>query len=118
MLLYTPNKKKLMAWCSVDKCGNAERSNTLTLFFQNYTTTVLWIPYLNFFITNVLENCTLQTCVQKGYTLQNREMFYLKGSSRVDGQRVKVDARRSEAKRSGKLKNAKNIVLHCLCQLG
>ncbi len=35
-------------------------------------------------------------------------MFYLKGSSRVDGQRVKVDARRSEAKRSVKLKNAKN----------
>jgi len=47
----------------------------------------------------------------------NREMFYLKGSSKVDGRRVKVDARRSEAKRSVKLKNAKNIVLHCLCQL-
>jgi hypothetical protein len=39
-----------------------------------------------------------------------REMFYLKGSSRVDGQRVKVDARRSEAKRSVKLKKCKK---HC-----
>ncbi len=41
-------------------------------------------------------------------------MFYLKGTSRVDGQRVEVVGQRSEAKRSVKriTKKLKNIVVH------
>ncbi len=41
-------------------------------------------------------------------------MVYLKGTSRVDGQRVEVVGQRSEAKRSVKriTKKLKNIVVH------
>jgi len=34
------------------------------------------------------------------YNVQDSEMYYLKGSSRVNGQRVEVVGQRSEAKRS------------------